>query len=112
MNTQNQVEKKRKRLGPKTTEADSIQARFREFHEANPEVYEALVRLARRIKSTGVTTYGIVGLYEVLRYDRFLKTDGKPFKLANNYRSRYSRLIMEQEPDLAGFFRTAELTAL
>lgn len=71
MNEQKQVEKKRKRLGPKVDADQSIQARFRRFHEANPEVYEALVRMARRIKASGQSSYSISGIYEVARYDRF-----------------------------------------
>lgn len=112
MNAQEQVRKRRKRLGPRPRDGASIEAEFRQFHEANPEVYCELVRLARRLQKSGQETYGIAGLFEVLRYDRYLSTDGKPFKLSNNLRSRYARLIMEQEADLATFFRTRELTSL
>jgi hypothetical protein len=111
MNNQKQIEKRNKALGPPLSR-ESIQQRFRRFHASNPEVYNELVSLARRLKSSGVTRYGIVGLYEVIRYDRFIKTDGKPYKLSNDFRSRYARLIMENEPDLVEFFRTRELTAL
>lgn len=112
MNEQAQFEKRRKRRGPKVDVDQSIQARFERFHAANPEVYVELVRLARKLRNQGLSSYGIVGLYEVLRYDRSLKTDGKPFKLSNDFRSRYARLIMDQEEDLRDFFRTLELTAL
>lgn len=112
MNEQKQVEKKRKRLGPKVDADQSIQARFRRFHEANPEVYEALVRMARRIKASGQSSYSISGIYEVARFDRFISTTGKPFKLSNDFRSRYARLIMETEEDLAGFFALRELRSL
>jgi hypothetical protein len=33
------------------------------------------------------------------------------WKLNNNYRSRFARLIMDNEPDLAGVFETRELKA-
>lgn len=112
MNEQKQVEKRRKRLGPKVDGNQSIQARFLRFHEENPEVYEALVRMARRIKASGQSSYSISGIYEVARYDRFISTTGKPFKLSNSYRSRYARLIMETEADLAGFFVLRELRSL
>lgn len=112
MNNQKQVEKKRKRLGPKTGEGKSIQERFLKFHEANPEVYKALVRMARRLKATGQDTYSISGIYEVARFDRFISTSGKPFKLSNDFRSRYARLIMEEEEDLKGFFSLRELRSL
>lgn len=112
MNEQKQVEKKRKRLGPKVEADQSIEARFLRFHESNPEVYEALVRMARRIKASGQNSYSISGIYEVARFDRFVSTTGKPFKLNNDFRARYARLIMRQEPDLAEFFALRELRSL
>lgn len=112
MNEQAQFAKRRKRRGPRVDVDQSIQARFERFNAANPEVYTGLVRLAQKLKNQGFASYGIVGLYEVLRYDRSLSTDGKPFKLSNDFRSRYARLIMAQEPDLSEFFKTRELTAL
>ena len=112
MNEQKQIVRRRKRLGPKVEVDMSIQARFERFNSANPEVYTGLVRLARKLRAQGFASYGIVGLYEVLRYDRSLSTDGKPFKLSNDFRSRYARLIMDQEADLKDFFKTRELTAL
>jgi len=46
----------------------------------------------------------------VLRWERAMKTtDQTEWKLNNNYTSRYARLIMEQEPDLEGFFVTRGL---
>lgn len=113
MNEQEQFRKRRKRHGQKVTEANSIQARFRRFHAANPHVYSGLVRLARQAKRQGVQTYGLAALYEVLRWNRFLETKGEEkLKLSNDFRSRYARLIMDQEPDLQGFFAVRELTSL
>ena len=107
-----QLERRRKRLGPPVGDGETLQQRFERFHSENPDVYDALVKLARKVKASGLNHYGIAGLYEVLRYDSAISTNGKPFKLSDNYKSRYSRLIMSQEPDLEGFFSTKELTAL
>lgn len=83
---------------------------FRQFHEANPHVYESLIRMARAWKSKGYTQVGVGMLWEVLRYHHGLQTRGDPdFKLNNNHRSRYARLIMERETDLTGFFEIREL---
>ena len=94
--------------------ADSIQTRFERFHRRNPHVYYGLVTLARRAKAAGRDTIGIGQLFEVLRWEWSMS--GLPdrheyFKLNNNYRSRYARLIMEQEPDLEDIFATRGLTA-
>jgi hypothetical protein len=82
---------------------------FYDFHAKNPAVYRKLVELARQAKASGRTRVGIGMLYEVVRWHVFLITTDDEYKLNNNHRSRYARLIMEQEPDLAGIFELREL---
>lgn len=89
----------------------TIDADFLAFHSANPHIYDALVSLARRAKAAGRRKAGIGMLWEVLRWDIFIRTTGTEYKLNNNYRSRYARLIMHREPDLADFFETRVLTS-
>lgn len=92
----------------------TLHEKFEAFHEANPQVYVELVTLARQALKRGYKTYSINSLFEVVRWQRDISplatTD--EFKLNNNFRSRYARLIMEQEPDLAGFFETRQLHTL
>ena len=86
---------------------DTIQRRFEKFHAENPEVYRMLVNLARKVKAAGREKYGIKSLFEQIRWHYTFnpKPEGvEEFKLSNDYTSRYSRLIMEREPDLVGFF--------
>ena len=86
----------------------SIYARFKRFHAANPHVYENLVKLARDFRSKGSNhnrKLGIGMLYEVLRWNYYLTTEGEEeFKLSNDFRAAYARLIMEQEQDLLDAF--------
>lgn len=83
---------------------DTAQA-FEEFHEANPRVYETLVRLAREwVARTGQRRVGIKSLYEVARWQIQLETTDGTFKLDNSFTAYYARLIDEQEPDLSGLF--------
>ncbi len=90
---------------------DKIEAKFREYHEANPHVYAGLKDLALRLKKRGRNHYGIAALFEVLRYERALVTVGDEFKLNNNYRALYAREIMENEKELGGFFATRARTS-
>ncbi len=83
-----------------------IDTKFQEYHEANPHVYSGLKELALRLRKRGRQHYGIGALFEVLRYERALTTVGDEFKLNNNYRALYARLLMEDEPELNGFFAT------
>lgn len=86
-------------------------AQFWDFHLNNPGVYCELVELAHELRKKGYRKCGIGMLFEVLRWQRMLKTidASSDFKLNNNYRSRYARLIMAKEPDLREFFELREL---
>lgn len=80
--------------------------KFRQFHEANPHVYAKLRDLALQLKRKGRERYSITGLFEVVRWHTALNTTDPDFKLNNNLRPWYARLLMDQEPELADFFRT------
>lgn len=91
----------------------TIEEGFLRFHHANPCVYQTLVRLARHARDKGVERIGIGMLWERMRWDLSVETGSgrEDFKLNNNYRSRYARLLMEREPDLRDLFETRELKA-
>tara|TARA_Y100001963_G_scaffold149927_1_gene230212 strand:+ start:111 stop:464 length:354 start_codon:yes stop_codon:yes gene_type:complete len=74
------------------------------FHRENPHVYQQLRALALGLVDAGQTHYSIKGLFEVLRYDAALRTNGTPYKLNNNLTAFYARLLMLREPRLDGFF--------
>lgn len=103
----------RLRAGPpgRPRPAAASEEAFKAFHAENPHVYRALVELARAAKEKGAQEVGIGMLWEVLRWRLFFETSDAHFKLNNNHRSRYARLIMAQEQDLAGIFETRELTS-
>lgn len=102
---------KAREVGPPLKVVSELERRFWDFHEANPQVYVQLVRLARDLVSRGHRKLGIGMLFEVVRWQTLLRTvdDATPFKLNNNHRSRYARLIMDREPDLHGVFDVREL---
>lgn len=106
-------------LGESLAAADALllhrdlERRFWRFHRACPEVYAELVRLARQLHRRGFARYGIGSLWEVLRWRRDIRLGAEEragtggvelFRINNDYRSRYARLIMLKEPDLRGFF--------
>lgn len=97
-------------MGPNQSVLDgsSIQQRFVAFHAANPQVYETLVRLAREAIAADKKV-GIGLLWEVMRWELLMKTSDSEYRLNNNYRSRYARLIGLQEPDLEDLFSIRRL---
>lgn len=87
----------------------TIRDRFRAFDRANPEVYRELVKLARTLKRRGYDRYSIKGLFEVVRFNRNVQTNGDGgFKINNDFSALYARKIMRECPDLDGFFETRE----
>lgn len=84
--------------------------RFYRFHAANPEVYAELVRRATMIISRGHVRLGIALLWESMRYDVLVSTtrERDDFKLNNDVKAFYSRLIMIREPHLADVFEIRE----
>src|SRR5512137_2981613 len=89
----------------------TIDERFAEFHRNNPHVYDELVAMARRAKGHGYNRSGIGMMWEVLRWNRMFSTNpaDRDFKLNDHFRSRYARVIMDNERDLAGFFEVRSL---
>lgn len=86
----------------------SLEAQFGAFHAANPQVYQALRALAISMRRRGVRRAGIGQLFEVLRWQYAIQTRGQDFKLNNNYRSFYARLL-NRDPELHDMFETRTL---
>lgn len=81
-------------------------ARFLEYHAENPAVYTTLRRFAFEAKRAGRPRMSINMLHERVRWYTTVEAKGDSFKLNNNWRPHYARLLMEQEPELKGFFET------
>lgn len=96
---------------PVFTEGMTIQARFESFHEHNPWVADVLERMTTDRLAAGKRKVGIGMLFEVLRWQAGFVTEGDDFRLNNNYRSRYVRLLIERHPEWAEAFETRELKA-
>jgi hypothetical protein len=94
-----------------TVKATTLEEKFLEFHRNNPAVYDALVEEGRILIIRGHRKFGISMLWEQLRWRCYLETydDEVDFRLPNNYRAYYARLIMQQEPLFEGVFSLAEL---
>lgn len=83
----------------------TAEEKFLDFHDQNPAVYQAYVRLSRMwLAQTHGRKIGIGALTERVRWELSFATAGDEFKINNNYRSWYARLLMSQEPDLAELF--------
>ncbi len=92
----------------------SIQERFRAFDEANPWVWEAYERHALELIAEGWKHYSSDHILHVVRYhhDRETRdTDGRGFKLNNDFTSRYARKFAAAHPEHAEFFEQRRLAS-
>jgi hypothetical protein len=91
----------------------SIKRQFEMFHAANPLIYDALLKYSRQAKAAGKQHYSISIVFERVRWHMHIETTdySDDFKLNNNYKAYYARLLMEREPDLEGFFQLRRLKA-
>lgn len=90
---------------------DRVRRAFAEYHREHPWVAARLVSITTRYKKAG-RRRGIGFFFEVLRHERLMESaDSDGFKLNNNFRSRYARLIEREHPELRGFFRKRRLRA-
>ena len=86
-----------------------LEKQFLTFHRENLQVYDKLVELAFILKNRGHRKIGIAMLFEQLRWLYAMETtDMGGFKLNNNYRAFYARMLMERNPALNGFFEIRE----
>jgi len=82
----------------------TLYEKFLAFHEANPKVYQRLYELSMQMKARGHKKIGIAMLFERMRWEWYEKTtDVSGYKLNNNHKAYYARLLMES-PELVGFF--------
>lgn len=86
--------------------------RFNVFHSDNPIVYEYMLQLCRQLREAGFDHYGIKAVYERMRwhFNVDLNTGGDEEYLFNNdFCSLYARKLMEENPELQGFFTLRRL---
>jgi hypothetical protein len=79
---------------PEMTLAD----RFAAFHEQNPHVADALEALAAQWLARH-SRVGMKALWERLRWEAGIRTDGQPYALNNNWPAFYARLLVQRHPE-------------
>ncbi|MEU0443812.1 hypothetical protein ABZ202_29470 [Streptomyces sp. NPDC006186] len=90
-------------------ERPSLDERFEAFHSSHPWIFEALEELTAEWVAAGGGQIGIKALFEQLRWSTPRIAGGEPFRLNNNYTSRYARLLCARHPEWAGVFQLRNL---
>jgi hypothetical protein len=92
--------------------AEQIDAAFRAFHAASPQVWELFVRFTLDVIRRGFEHYSADAILHRVRWhtDVEAMTD-EGFKINNNYSACYSRRFHSTYPEYAGFFRERDRTS-
>lgn len=78
---------------------------FDKFHTDNPHVYDVLVGLCREWRRKHPDRHvGIDSMFGAARWSVMLETSDADYKLRNDFKPFYARLIIHRETDLAGVF--------
>ena len=93
-----------------------IWTRFDAFDKEHPEIYKYFAYYAMKMIKAGFKHYSARDIFGRVRWHidekhlkRGEKTCNEPFRLNNNYTSRYARKFMGRHPEYEGFFSTREL---
>jgi hypothetical protein len=78
--------------------------RFEIFHRDNPRIYYLIRNIAFDLKSSGFKKCSMGAIFHKIRWEYCIQTKGEKYRLNNNFTRYYSRLLMQQEPELEGFF--------
>lgn len=83
-----------------------VVAKFWRYHKENPHVFELFRHYSMAVKKAGRKTYGAGAIFERIRWHLSVETSGDDFKLNNNFRSCYARLLIMEDSSFDGFFLT------
>lgn len=89
----------------------TLAERFAEFHSQNPHVADALERLAEQWLAAGNRKVGMKALFERLRWESGIRTEGSAYVLNNSWTAFYSRLLLDRRPEWAGRITTRRALA-
>ena len=79
-------------------------AQFQKFHSANPQVFSYYVKFADQALQAGRKNFSISLITERVRWYVNIETTGDDFKINNNHRAYYARML-DEIPRFKGLFR-------
>lgn len=86
---------------------DLFPYKFCDYHEKNPQIWEAFKRITLETIRKGFKHYSAKGIFELIRWHTSIGGTGD-YKLQNNYTPYYARKFEDEFPQYKGFFRKRE----
>jgi len=82
---------------------------FAQYHAHNPQIYQLFKQFAFKVKNAGFKKYSARTIFHRIRWHIEVDTKGDPFKINNNFSSRYARMLIDEFPEFEGFFELRRL---
>ena len=76
-----------------------------QFHQENPKVYDLVKRFATEAKNGNRQRFGIAMIWERMRWYVAFETNDKTYKLNNNHKAFYARMLMIDDSYFIGVFK-------
>jgi len=89
--------------------SEDIKRKWWIFHNDNPMIFLLFERFTFEVIERGRDQYSSKAIFERIRWHTDIETNGKEFKMSNNYTPYYARFFMIKHPQYEGFFRTQTL---
>ena len=86
-----------------------IVKKFFKFHAENPELFELYKKFSNDVLKSGRKRYGIASITERIRWHYAIETTGDDFKINNNHKSCYVRLLIFQDKRFEKLFQLRTL---
>ena len=87
----------------------SIRQGFEEFNKRNPHIYEMFERQALTAIEKGRKKISAKQIINWIRWNEFLRTSDKNFKINDAYHSYFARHFIEKHPEHSGVFELRKL---
>lgn len=83
---------------------DKIELQWATVKQKNPQLLYHCYHLCKRAKERGITQWSADAMFHVFRWETAVTTGDHGLKINNNYSSLVARDLMEEYPELEGFF--------
>ena len=96
------------------TRHDELRRDCNRFHAEHPEVWDLFVKFTMEKVALGYDHYGVVGVFERLRWETNAGADVPELNINSSFRAFYARRFNKLHPHLGGgqFFRLRAQTSL
>jgi hypothetical protein len=95
---------KKKKL-TKEQQIDEKRKKVIAYHKKNPHLYDAFVILTAKVYNKGYTHYSAEGIIHAIRWESYIKANDEKYKICNDVKAFYSRLLMHTKPKYKNFFK-------